>query len=105
MREFVRHVVDSLRHDTHWKADKYRLTNSRLGVAVWTANGFWFLHFEYALELSDFSHTRENLYLSLHEKFVVWLAIRKMYRAAVRRKHAKVLETIVSRRLTTQEKS
>ena len=103
MRGFVRHVVESLRHDTHWETDKYRLTNRRLGFAVWIANGFWFLHFEYAPKLSDFGIKRENLYLTLYEKFVVWLAVRKMHRLSVQRRQAEVLSTIVSRRLASQE--
>ena len=103
MREFVRHAVESLQHDTHWKSDTYRLTNPRLGVAVWIANGFWFLHFEYAPELRNFGITREKLYLRLHEKFVVSLAVRKLHRLSVQRHQAEVLSTIVSRRLAPQE--
>ena len=98
-REFVKHIEESLRNDDHWKVDSYRATNEKLGVAVWIANGFFFLHFEFRKPARGDYTAEVQIYLSLREKFVIWRALRGLKKTARARHETIVLETIITRRL------
>lgn len=103
MREFVKHIAESLRNDDdQWTLDEYRLRSRKLGVAVWVANGFFFLNFEHVVVVNG-RQTEIKTNLSLREKFAIWRAVRKCQKKLQMAKDAKILEAVVSRRLSTEQ--
>lgn len=107
MREFVKHIAESLRHDDTWTTGTHRLENEKLGVSIWTANGFWFIHVTWYRDRDPkdmypgakrYAAEGVDVYLTLIEKFVLWRAA-KSKGAAKRRADAKLLEDIVHRRI------
>lgn len=101
MREFVSHIAVSLREDAHWEVDQYRTRNDKLGVAIWTANGYWFIKIEWAAERRPYGgwSPEVSISLSLREKLVIWWACKKMLRANQKRKNKVVLQSVIERRL------
>lgn len=101
MREFVKHIATSLREDATWKVDKHWAENAKLGVKVWVANNFWFVHLRFATDRSSYGWTDgRDIYLSLAEKACIWFAYRKLRKLDARRAEADVLEAIIQRRLS-----
>lgn len=102
MREFVKHIAASLREDDHWQYDAHWAFSKKLETKVWTANGYFFLHFQI---YGDSKFGYRDVHLSLVEKAVIWWAVRRNKRAHKRRADEALLESIISRRLNAKESS
>ena len=105
MREFVKQIVASLRHDETWAIDEHWASNDKLGVKVWIANGWSFARVDWALERRSYGGWGDEvkIRLSLIEKIFVWRAYKKLRKLQRARVHKTVLESIIQRRLTTGE--
>lgn len=103
MRPVIKHIALSLREDTTWESDRHWLGNDKLGVNVWIANGFWFLHLRWYAELRTYGGWggSKDVYLSLPEKAYLWWAIRKLRKLTKQRANDALLEAVVQRRLTS----
>ena len=106
MREFVKQIVASLRYDETWLIEEHWVSNDKLGVKVWIANGWSFTRVVWAAERRSYGGWGDEtkIRLTLLEKIAVWRAykhLRKLKRARI---HNTVLESIIERRLTTGEK-
>lgn len=106
MRPFVPQIVASLREDETWKVAAHWAENDKLGLKIWTANGFWFLYFEWARTRHSYGgwEPGRRVDLTLPEKFVIWRACKQMLKDYRKRKDDFVLETIIQRRLTGEKK-
>lgn len=104
MRDFVPQIAASLREDETWEYDAHYAKNEKLGVSVWIANGFWFVHLLWSAEWRSYGawSTETKVELSLREKFTIWRAFKALRRNKVQRRNAKLLESIIQRRLTTK---
>lgn len=105
MRAVVKHVALSLREDTTWKFDKHWAENEKLGVEVWVANGFWFLHLRWYAERRSYGGWGDHadVKLSLLEKAYLWWAIKKLRKLTKQRAEEALLEAVIQRRLNVKE--
>lgn len=105
MREFVKQIAVSMRHDETWVLDGHWADNGKLGVKVWTANGWSFAHVRWAAERRSYGGWGDEVKINLTmlEKIHIWRAfraLRKRKRAGV---YDKVLESIIERRLSSNQ--
>lgn len=105
MRAVVKHIALSLREDTTWKSDKHWVGNDKLGVNVWIASGFWFLHLRWYAERRSYGGwgDSEDVKLSLLEKAYLWWAIKKLRKLSKQRAEDAILEAVIQRRLNIKE--
>ena len=104
MREFVKQIAVSLRHDETWLIEAHWVSNDKLGVKVWIANGWSFTRIVWCAERRSYGSWGDEvkINLSLLEKVHIWRAfraLRKSKRACV---YDRVLESIIERRLSTK---
>lgn len=105
MREFIKHIAISMREDDTWGIDGHWADNDKLGIRVWIANGFWFVHPEWSNQRRTYGGWDGYIKVStsLLEKLYLWAAYKKLRARKKRGVHDLILESIVERRLSADK--